>query len=268
MSYHPLASEAGHIHVCAHRGHSIGAPENTLPALNAAADLGATVAEIDVVLTRDNEIILLHDEIIDRTTNGQGRAADFDLSTLKRLDAGAWFAPQFAGTPIPTLREVLAAARSRDMGLLVEIKEREKPDQMIDGLGRLLESENAMDDVLVISFDHPSLARLRGRFPSIRTEIITHARHADPVTMARRVGAASVSIEWDMFSAEDAKALHDARIAVRLTLPRPERLAFRRSYGYDDEYRVTELLAAGHIDVIAGDDTAYLRRLVDAARPD
>ena len=264
MAYRPLASEAGNIHVCAHRGHSIGAPENTLPALTAAANLGATVAEIDVVVTRDLEIVLLHDEIIDRTTNGRGRAADLDLSALKRLDAGAWFDPQFAGTSVPTLREALAEARSHEIGLLVEIKERQQPDAMIERLGHLLESENAIDDVLVISFDHPSLVRLRGRFPAIRTEIITHARHADPVAIARRVGAASVSIEWDMFSAEDARALHAAGIAVRVTLPRPERLAFRKSYGYDDEARVATELAAGHIDVLAGDDTAYLRRLVDA----
>ena len=268
MAYHPLAKEAGRIHVCAHRGHSLGAPENTLAALNAAADLGATVAEMDVVLTRDREIVLLHDETIDRTTNGHGRAADLDLSALQRLDAGAWFAPQFAGTPVPTLREVLATARSRDIGLLIEIKEREQLDTIIDRLGRLLESEKAIDDVLVISFDHPSLVRLRARFPTIRTEIITHARDADPVAMARRAGAASVSIEWDMFSAEDAGALHAAGIAVRVTLPRPERLALRRSYGYDDEARVAAQLAAGHIDVVAGDDTAYLRRLVDAAAPD
>src|SRR5258706_256063 len=198
MAYRPLASEAGRIHICAHRGHSIGSPENTLPALHAAADLGATVAEIDVVLTRDREIVLLHDEIIDRTTNGHGRASDLDLSALKRLDAGTWFGPQFAGTPIPTLREALAAACSRNMGLLIEIKERQQPDTMIERLGDLLTSENAVDDVLVISFDHVSLVRLRSRFPAIRTELITHARHADPVAVAQRAEAASVAIEWNM----------------------------------------------------------------------
>ena len=60
MPYKPLAAEAGRIHVCAHRGHSVGAPENTLPALIAAAERGATVCEIDVVLTRDDEIVLLY----------------------------------------------------------------------------------------------------------------------------------------------------------------------------------------------------------------
>src|SRR5687768_13917735 len=124
MPYLPLAREAGHIHVCAHRGHSVGAPENTLPALHAANDLGATVAEIDVVLTRDEAIVLLHDEILDRTTDGKGRVAALDLADIAHLDAGSWFSRDFAGTRIPTLKQALDAARSRGMGL-VEIKERQ-----------------------------------------------------------------------------------------------------------------------------------------------
>ena len=108
MPYRPLAAEAGRVHVCAHRGHSIAAPENTLPALIAAAEHGATCCEIDVVLTRDDEIVLLHDEILDRTTDGRGRVADYDLAALRELDAGAWFDPRFAGTRVPTLAEALA----------------------------------------------------------------------------------------------------------------------------------------------------------------
>ena len=83
MPYRPLAAEAGRVHVCAHRGHSIAAPENTLPALTAAAAHGATVCEIDVVLTADDEIVLLHDEILDRTTDGTGRAANFSLARVR-----------------------------------------------------------------------------------------------------------------------------------------------------------------------------------------
>jgi glycerophosphoryl diester phosphodiesterase len=84
-----------------------GAPENTLPALVAAAERGATVCEIDVVLTRDEEIVLMHDEVPDRTTNGRGLVADYDLAALRRLDAGSWFDTSFAGTPVPTLAEAL-----------------------------------------------------------------------------------------------------------------------------------------------------------------
>jgi glycerophosphoryl diester phosphodiesterase len=265
MPYRPLAREAGRVHICAHRGHSIGAPENTLPALEAAASYGATVAEIDVVLTRDDHLVLLHDEILDRTTNGKGRVADLSLAEVKRLDAGSWFGPGFSGTRVPTLQEALAAARSLGMALLIEIKERQRPKAVIEQLVRLLESENAVDDVLVISFDHVSLAQLKDRLPAIRTELITHARHVDPLGMAQRAGASSVSIEWDMFDAGDALALHSANVAVRVTLPRPHRLALRRGYGFDDEIRVTAHLAAGHIDVLAGDDTVSLCRLASDA---
>jgi glycerophosphoryl diester phosphodiesterase len=263
MAFLPLASEAGRIHVCAHRGHSIAAPENTLAALEAAAAHGATVAEIDIVLTRDDRIVALHDEILDRTTDSNGRVAALDLAEVKRLDAGAWFNPAFKGTRIPALEEALATARANGMGLLIEIKERQRPDIMIECLARLLTVENALNDVLVISFDHVSLLRLKNRLPTVRTELITHARHADPVAMAERAGATSVAIEWNMFDANDAIALHEAGIAVRVTIPRPERLTLRRQYGFDDENRLSTFLAAGHIDILAGDDAAYLSQLVD-----
>lgn len=265
MPYLPLAREAGHIHVCAHRGHSVGAPENTLPAFKAAVERGATVLEIDIVLARDDAIVLLHDEILDRTTDGKGRVAALDLEALKHLDAGAWFGSDFVGTRIPTLAETLAFARSNDVGLLVEIKERQRTELILERLGAFLVAEKAENDVLVISFDHVSLLRLRDRFPALRTELITHARHVDPVAVARNAGAISVSIEWNMFHPDDAQALHDAGIAVRVSMPRPERLALRRSYGFDDEAKVIGYLRAGLIDVLLGDDAAFTWMLVDAA---
>ena len=262
MPYRPLADESGQIHVCAHRGHSVGAPENTLPALVAAAERGATVCEIDVVLTRDEEIVLMHDEVLDRTTNGRGLVADYDLAALRRLDAGSWFDTSFAGTPVPTLAEALVMARANDMGLLVEIKERRRAGRMIERLGDVLTATRSLDDVLVISFDHPFLLQARKRIPGARTELITHARHIDPAGMASRAGAASVAIEWDMFNPEDARTLHHAGIAVRVTMPRPERILLRKRYGLDDQVAVAEALSSGLIDALAGDDTDVIASLV------
>jgi glycerophosphoryl diester phosphodiesterase len=267
VTYIPLASAAGHFHICAHRGHSIGAPENTLPALEAAATNGASVAEIDVVLTRDDEIVLLHDEILDRTTTGRGRAAALDLAAIKALDAGTWFGPQFAGTRVPTLSEALAAAKRLGIGLLVEIKERQRTERMIARLGEVLTAQQAVDDVLVISFDHVSLVAVRECISGARTELITHARHVDPAALARRAGAASVAIEADMFHADDARALHAAGVAVRVTLPRPDRIAARRAYGLDIEAPIVAALSQGLIDVLAGDDTAAIAALVRAHAP-
>ncbi|WP_342363885.1 glycerophosphodiester phosphodiesterase [Terrarubrum flagellatum] len=266
MPYRPLASEAGFVHICAHRGHSIGAPENTLPALTEAARLGATVCEIDIVLTADDEIVLLHDEILDRTTNGKGRVSSYNLADIKALDAGSWFDPRFAGVRPPTLGEALETAKAHGLALLVEIKERQRPDVMIERLGAVLKAQNAVDDVLVISFDHPSLVRARERIPGLRTEIITHARHVDPVAIAHNVGATSVAIEWDMFHPDDARALHDAGIATRVTIPRPDRIAFRANYGLDLTQSITAALRLGLIDVLAGDDTVAVRNLTVAAK--
>ncbi|MEJ1158443.1 glycerophosphodiester phosphodiesterase [Prosthecomicrobium sp. N25] len=264
MSYVPLASAAGRVHVCAHRGHSIGAPENTLPALVEAAKRGATVAEIDVVLTADDEVVLLHDEILDRTTSGKGRAAALTLAEIRALDAGAWFSPAFAGTRVPTLAEALAEARRHGMGLLVEIKERQRAARMIERLAAVLTAERAAGDVLVISFDHVSLVEMRRRLPEARTELITHARHVDIRAVAERAGAASVAIEADMFHPDDGRALHDAGVAVRVTLPRPDRIAARLAYGLDIEGPIREALGHGLIDVLAGDDTDHIAGLVTA----
>jgi glycerophosphoryl diester phosphodiesterase len=261
LRYRPLATEAGRLHVCAHRGHSAGAPENTIPALEAAAALGATAAEIDVMLTRDEAIVLLHDETLERTTDGAGRVAAHDLADIRRLDAGAWFEPAFAGTPMPTLGEALAAARRLGLGLHVEIKERQRPAVLIERLARFIEIEDAVGDLLAISFDHVSLVRLRERLPAIRTELITHARHVDPAAIALRAGAASVAIEWDMFAPEDADALHDAGVAVRLTVPKPGWFARRAQEGFGDRERLSAALAAHAVDILAGDDTAFLARL-------
>jgi glycerophosphoryl diester phosphodiesterase len=267
MPFRPLAADAGRVQLCAHRGASMQAPENTLPALAEAARLGADLCEIDVVLAADGEIVLMHDELLDRTTDGSGPVAQRSLAELKRLDAGAWFGPGFTGTRIPTLAEALALARELGIGLLIELKERRRVDLLMRHLLALLAQTGAFEDALVISFDHPSLARLVALEPRVRTELITHARHLDPAGLARRAGASSLAIEWDMFHPADAAALHVAGVAVRVTVPRPERMALRRRHGLDDEALLEAALRRGDIDVLAGDDVQGLVALCAALRP-
>jgi glycerophosphoryl diester phosphodiesterase len=93
--------------VIAHRGFSAAAPENTIAAVRAAIAVQADMVEIDVTLTADDSIVVIHDEILDRTTDGKGEVSRFTLAELKQLDAGSWFDPSFAGEPIPTLDQVL-----------------------------------------------------------------------------------------------------------------------------------------------------------------
>src|SRR5918994_4630077 len=118
MPFSILASEAGRVHVCGHRGYSLRYPENTMPAFEAAKAAGATAVEIDVLLNADAKPIILHDVTVDRTTDGHGFAADLPLERIRELDAGTAFHARFAGTKIPTLAESVEWANGADMGIV------------------------------------------------------------------------------------------------------------------------------------------------------
>ncbi len=99
--------------VIAHRGDRINAPENTLPAFEKAVELGCPMLELDLALSKDRQVVVLHDETIERTTNGAGRVKDLTLEELRSLDAGFWFSDEYRGTFLPTLDEVLQSCGHR-----------------------------------------------------------------------------------------------------------------------------------------------------------
>lgn len=105
----------------AHRGASDKAPENTLVAFERALEQGADALECDVHLSADGEVIVIHDETVDRTTDGHGPVAEMTVAELQRLDAGSWKDRRFAGQRIPTLSEVSELARGRAQ-LFIELK--------------------------------------------------------------------------------------------------------------------------------------------------
>lgn len=108
--------------IASHRGGGATAPENTLPAITAALAAGFDYVEVDVALTADRHPVLMHDATVDRTTDGHGAIASLTLEQVRALDAGAWFAPSYARTPVPTFAEfadVLAASTQR---ALIELK--------------------------------------------------------------------------------------------------------------------------------------------------
>lgn len=113
--------------VIAHRGNSSAAPENTLAAIASAFELGADMVEVDVRLTRDGVPVLMHDETVERTTDGEGRVGDLSLEQLRALDAGSWKDPRFTGERVPKLAEAITLARSQRGRLLLDPK--------TDGLG-------------------------------------------------------------------------------------------------------------------------------------
>jgi glycerophosphoryl diester phosphodiesterase len=110
------------VDVIAHRGASAYSPENTLTAFRLAYEMGADWFELDCTLTADEQVIVIHDDTVDRTTNGEGEVAEMTLAELKRLDAGSWKDPKFAGEGLPALAESLDLAKGY-IGVYIEIKD-------------------------------------------------------------------------------------------------------------------------------------------------
>jgi hypothetical protein len=151
------------------------------------------------------------------------------------------------------------------MGLVLEIKEAERPDLAVDRVAEALAAAGAGESAMVISFDHVVLKRAAERHPGLRTEAITHARHADLLGVLRSCGASSVSIELEMFRPDDARALHDTGFSNRVHLPRPDELAAYWRGGRDVVPRVVEWIAEGLIDSVSGDDVPFIAGLVARA---
>lgn len=134
--------------VVAHRGFSFIAPENTLASYKLAIEAGADMAECDVYLTKDNVLVLMHDRTIERTTGNKGRLRDLTLEEVRKLDAGKWKAPQYAGEGIPTLVETLNLVKGK-LRLVIEIKE----ETIAADVVKAIKSTDVLpQDVMIFSF--------------------------------------------------------------------------------------------------------------------
>src|SRR3981189_711248 len=143
-----------------HRGNADECPENTLASFRSAIELGVDVIECDVHLSDDSELAVIHDHLLDRTTDGSGFVRDHTMAELKRFDAGSWKDPRFAGERIPSLDEVLALAKGKG-GIAIEIKNLPLPYPGIeDAVVQTVRGSEMVGDVVVISFDHRSVKRI------------------------------------------------------------------------------------------------------------
>lgn len=145
----------------AHRGAMLEAPENTLAAFRRAIELGADLIELDVHQTADGHVVVIHDETVDRTTDGSGIVLAMSLQELRCLDAGSWTGPQFAGERVPTLLEVLELTRGQ-VGLVIEIKAGSTRHPGIEAaIVQLLQATGRVDDVVLISADDEAIKEVR-----------------------------------------------------------------------------------------------------------
>lgn len=157
--------------VTAHRGASHVAPENTLAAMSAAVEAGADFAELDVGLTRDGQVVLMHDRTVDRTTDGTGDLGDLSLDEVRALEAGSWFGEAFDGEPIPTLREVIRFAKGR-LKLNIEIKTSREEPTIAAAVVEIIRSESFGNDCMVTSFSRETIEEVKRIAPELQTGFI------------------------------------------------------------------------------------------------
>lgn len=176
--YHTIRYDSFHlqkafvgIEITAHRGNTLLAPENTLPALDYAIEAHSDAAEIDIQQTKDGILILMHDRSLKRITGVNQEVGALSLRELKQLDAGAWFSHEFIHTPIPTLEEALKLCRGR-IQLILDIKVYHKTQGLEEALVALIEQYDFENQCLISSTDHKVLKRVKALNPNIKTGLI------------------------------------------------------------------------------------------------
>jgi glycerophosphoryl diester phosphodiesterase len=215
--------------VIAHRGASSYAPENTLAAFDLALDLGCRHLELDVDLTRDGHIIVMHDDTVDRTTNGTGPVGSHTLAELRALDAGAWFGAQFAGERIPTYAEVLERYQGR-VHLHTELKGRAA--HLASGTADLMRQYGMVEHVTVTSFQQPRLAEIRAYAPELPTGWLVSEVSDATIAQARGLGLTQICPRANTVTPALVRRLHVEGFVVR-------------AWGVADEALMRQVVEAG-----------------------
>jgi glycerol kinase/glycerophosphoryl diester phosphodiesterase len=243
--------------IVGHRGAAARAPENTASSLAAGIDGGADLIEVDVGLSRDGRVVLLHDTTLDRTTNGRGPLRGLDWGRIGALDAGSWFSRRYAGEPPIDLDDALAIVRPR-VPLIVELKPvgRERPRGVdaadratVDGVLAAFERTGGVRGVTMSSagwtlLDHAA-QRVRGLDLALT---VGSAETRDPIAWAQRVGATALHPNRRLCTPSFvARARGMGLLVIAYTVNRASELA--------------PLLNAG-VDGVFTDDPAALRRLL------
>jgi glycerophosphoryl diester phosphodiesterase len=214
----------------AHRGASGTFPENTLAAFRGAIEAGAQMCELDVQLSGDRAVVVMHDDTVDRTTDGHGAVADLTLEDLRRLDAGArkkGGAP--SGERIPTLDEVFAAVAGR-CALNVELKEAGFEREV----AAIMRKWNAVGDSMVSSFDWRALETMRAADPDIMVGVLAEKGAEKLIDAALRMCAYAVNPRFDMVTGEFCERAHRGGLMVLTwTVDAPELMRYLIDAGVD-----------------------------------
>jgi glycerophosphoryl diester phosphodiesterase len=204
------------VDIIGHRGAAGTYPENTMVSFMACEDLGADGIELDVHLSKDGEIVVIHDETINRTTNGKGFVKDYTLAELKQFDASYRFKRQFKRCTIPTLKEVFEWAKGNNFSINVELKndkiEYHGLEERVINLIRSYEYEKR---IVLSSFNHKSMLKFHLMAPDIETAVLFNRRSKEPWKIAEDYKANAIHPNYRIITDEQIEETMEHRIAVR-----------------------------------------------------
>lgn len=247
--------------VIAHRGNSSVAPENTLAAFEAAWRAGADAIELDVQLTVDGHVVVIHDETLDATTDASGALAATALAGVRSADAGGWFSPAFAGQRVPTFDEVLQLLLTRPgIDLLLEVKGSWTVDQ-VRRVTEPIAAAGLVDRVVVQSFSPETVAALAEAAPGLRRGLLVLEVVPDLLEQCAELGVVTCNPHGLLLLREPALVdrLHAAGLLVVVwTLNEPEHWAAAVDLGVDG-------IITDRPDRLAGWLAAQVPALVPAA---
>lgn len=232
----PLRAPGEAAFIAAHRGDRATAPENTVPAFEAAVVSGSGFIEVDVQLTADGYPVIIHDRTVDRTTSGTGAVADLTLAEIRTFDAGSWYAPAFAGVQVPMWSEFLdILVGAKDVTALVELKHAWTPDEIETLMGGIY-FRGLQDRVVFASFSSTTVRALQDAAPLIPRVLIRRVLPIDPVAVAQKFDVIAIMTRSSALEArpEAVDLMHAAGLGVLLyTLNSEERWGEALGYGVD-----------------------------------
>jgi glycerophosphoryl diester phosphodiesterase len=196
----------------AHRGASSYAPENTVAAFDLALRLGVRHIELDVEATRDGHVVVIHDDTVDRTTDGSGPVTSHTLQALQTLDAGSWFGAQFSGERIPLLDDVLRRYKGR-LHIHIEIKGRST--FLSRRTADLVRQHGMVDQVTITSFQKARLEEMRGYAPELPAGWLLGEVSDAAIAQARDLGLRQICPRASTVTAELVHRVHAAGFVVR-----------------------------------------------------
>lgn len=222
-------SEEKQIAVIGHRGFAAAAPENTLPAFEKAIAQDVDYIELDVQLSKDRQIVVCHDDNLLRTTGKDAGVSTQTLAELKELDAGSWFSPEYAGTQIPTLDEVLDLVKPSDVKIYLELKDIGVDPQFPLDVLQLTQEKQMESRCVFASFQYEYLKEIKAQDPEAKVLLNTTISET---TLPEDYPADYYGVRHQSFSKELADAIH-------------EKDSFAFVWTVDDPVQMEEVVAAG-----------------------